>query len=365
MKSRLFRALVCLLVICCLIINISPIKAKAVDPVTISAAAILGVTVIALSAYCGFVLAPPDVDFIEDVGEEFNDFVQVVVSTGGFPGSDDDDEVDDLVDTLTNEIFDTMGLYTDSVSNALSKSTTIVDPAIFGGFIGLMPAFKLFLKWMIQNGYLDREVQVPHSLGFYLYGDYYLPKFPDIEDHPYQVLVKAGTNYYMNYSDTIFYYDSSSGKCVCPTSYSHYDVGLPQYKLDSWNVTSTLGDPSHHFRNTLTGVTGTNDVILWSNFDILSYQDGTTVCFVGSEPSSTSKESERIEPLHILGPISASIVSGMEAAGIPLPEKFNYVKLFDGFSDRGLSAVYDNINQIAQYLKDGSLPLEDYQESIT
>ena len=371
MKSRILRALVCLLVICCLVINISPIKARAVDPLTLSAAAILGVTILGLSAYCGFVLAPPDVDYLEDVGEEFNEFLEVVIATGGMPDDDDDDTnnpVDDLIDQITSSTFDKVKVYTDAVGDALKGDDLIYDPAIAGGFAGCEAAFKLFLKWMIQNGYLDRSVDVPAASGWSYYGDYYLPTIPEIDGFPYvAIYLYARSTYQIIYSNEPLYYHKTWGALSHPGDpQTYYRIPLPLSDLEIWDSYSSYSVPADPSVNTSPSLSYTSGTPLWSNYDIVcTTTQPNYLFFAGSEPSNSAPEEEQIKPLVVLGPISGSIADGLTANGIPLPDQFNYVKLFDGFSDSGVSGVFDNINQIAQYLKDGTLTLDDYQDSLS
>lgn len=377
--NKILRIVVCLVLVCTLVVGISPIKAKASELVTLSAAAILGITAIDLAYYCGFILAPPDVDFIEDVGEEFQEFVEDVVYTGGLPGSPDDDDdetnngsddytVTEIIQDVTTAGTSVLNEYTTYVGQALKGSMEFYDPRIFGGFAGTLPAFTLFLYWMIQNGYLDRTVDVPVTTGWSYYGDFYLPTFPTIEDHPYQVLVYADwlKAYYMNYSDHPFYYNSSKTQCFCLDSYSHYDLQLSKSSLEDWNVSSSHNSPVHHSRNNSSAVTGSSDVMIWSNFDIYSITDGVTLCFAGSESSSTTKEIERVEPdVVVYNSIAEALrAGGITAAEISIPQKVDLEKIFAGAVAGGLPAVQNQLLQNAQQITTESA-LKDYQESIT
>lgn len=374
MKSRIFRAVICLVLICCLVINLSPLRAKAVGPVTITTAAILGATVIALAAYCGFVFAPPDVGFIEDVGEDFEEFLDVVIYTGGFPGSDDDDEVDELVDTITSAMLDTVDSYTNNVGDALRGSTALTDPAIYGGFVGTMAAFRLYLKWMIQNGFLDRAFDAEQAPdGFMFYNQHILPEIPDDLLNSYTWLVRSTETQYYAYvpedNAHCFRADSSDGKVYVDSDPS--DFSLPSF-TKPYNYASIVTDPPSWPDATDRNL-GLNwgrysigislDSIIWTNTDL--YYDDGTIALEGSVPSPTRKETERIEPTIILGPISSAIVDGMKAADIPLPEGLNFVRLFEGFEDNGFNSVFENFKKDALSLKDGSMSLSDYQEAMT
>ena len=358
--KKVFRGLVCLILVFTLLIGVSPIKARAVDPVTITAAAILGVTVLALSAYCGFALAPPDVDFVEDVGEEFSEFVQYVSGTGGLPDDDDDetnnggdDSIDELIEQITSSTMDQLEYYTDAVGDAIKGNRTFYDAAIFGGFAGLEPAFKLFLKWMIQNGWLDRTVEVPASAGFMYYGDLLLPSLDLEDDRDYIIKFSSSSPYTMYRSSPGYSISSNSSGALNCVSYV------------SSNVSGKFGDVDWCGWGGLYNLVGNISDVIWSYHDIL-YPDGS-VAVPGSVPSSSIVESQRVEPLSIVPDSVASgiVAGGILASDISLPDKVDHEKLFQGVVTGGIeSAFTDSLNN-AQNIADGTTTLNVFQQYIT
>lgn len=364
------RVFICLVLVCTLTFGISPIKAKAVEPISISASAILGVTALALMGYVGFAMAPPDVDFIEDVGEAFEDFVDTVVTTGGFPDGDPNDDSDDLIDQITENTKEAISRYTSEIGDALNGNKTLLDPAIFGGFAGLEPSFKQFLKWMIQNGFLDRTVDVPAASGWTYYGDYLLPSYPIFEDYPYMYLRITYLGYAMTYSSSpVFCQLSSSGtpsyKVTESSQYFTKSVSLS--KVENWNITDSISSTKGFVYNLSTGDTqSSNEFIVWSNFDVMSYNDGSILIHSGSEPCTSFVQVESVEPLGTVGSVVDSIITGgLKASEISLPEKVDFENIFGSVVSGGLASAYTDSLTNAQNLVDGTTSLSDYQQSIT
>lgn len=367
--KKVLRVFVCLALVCALLIGVSPIKARAVDPITITAAAILGVTVLALSAYCGFALAPPDVDFVEDVGEEFSEFVQYVSGTGGLPDDDDDetnnggdDSIDELIEQITSSTMDQLEYYTDAVGDAIKGNRTFYDAAIFGGFAGLEPAFKLFLKWMIQNGWLDRTVDgTTAPSGFMYYNGILLPEMPEdyleaynwliLTYYPYRVLQIPSDHYFVLSTSDSKLYPRSSYSSSNSISYSHSSLSSSGTFPTSFPGSNNVGLNSGNF--------------VWSDHDI--YNDQGDLVFVGSVPSPTLTEVQRVEPLSIVpDSVASGIVAGdILASDISLPDKVDHEKLFQGVVTGGIeSAFTDSLNN-AQNIADGTTTLNVFQQYIT
>lgn len=366
--KKVLRVFVCLALVCALLIGVSPIKARAVDPITITAAAILGVTVLALSAYCGFALAPPDVDFVEDVGEEFSEFVQYVSGTGGLPDDDDDetnnggdDSIDELIEQITSSTMDQLEYYTDAVGDAIKGNRTFYDAAIFGGFAGLEPAFKLFLKWMIQNRFLDRNVDVLAASGSMYYNGILLPAMPDGYLESYDWMICSYLSSYRVFrigSDLDFVKSTADAKLYARSSLTS-STKSTYFRND---LSPTGAFPTMGYGNNNVGVSYS---VVWADHDI--YNDQGDLVFAGSVPSPTLTEVQRVEPLSIVpDSVAAGIVAGgLLASDISFPDKVDHEKIFGGVVTGGIESAYTDSLHNAQNIADGTTTLNVFQQYIT
>ena len=71
-KSRWFRALICLLIVCCLIFHMSPIKAEAL---ALEASLAIGLVGALILASAGVVFVPETTNQIQAIGQSFQNYM--------------------------------------------------------------------------------------------------------------------------------------------------------------------------------------------------------------------------------------------------------------------------------------------------
>lgn len=340
LHSRLFRLLVCLILVASFLVNLSPLKAEATAVVG-TLLTFEGLMAALFSMSIGVVAVDLTVETWNKIGQGLGEeianadssvaeaWVDVEALYNSY-GPDDDDPEDALE-------------WAEKLKHALSR--------------GLLAAIAGWLCSLVNMGGYDVGGDAA-TTGWTYYGEFLLPTFPTYDDHPYQVLIKSTSGrYYMNYTNKPLY-ATSNGLIYCSTSYTHYDCNVSESLLDSWSSSDSIfKSTTRHSRNSSIAVISESDIFLWTNVNIYS-ASGSTLYYSGSEPTTT--KTEIIEPSIYVGDIPQQIQDGdknEENLELPIIDPFRVIQ--------SPSTALDDVNQLQQQLQSGTTTLDQYLEQVT
>ena len=373
MKSRIFRALVCFLVICCLVINISPIKANAFALETFLAFftddVIMGISLGVLILASGFVPQVPNSDFFQNINQRYDEFIEFeldysgLIDTDGDGDPDDDDErapssedVAKMVEKSRQFVKDAGAIVREQISEGwTSKDYQIVMQLSNLASLGLGAAIPQFIESLIQDGFIAFRGEAAAD-GYAYYNGYLFPLVLQ-SANPYFTIYQLSDGSIRHFSKTFelsiqsdldgSYYFSCS-----PDSGREYILtdGVWESGFQYGYIEKSMGMLSDGAR------------IIWANYDVL-YPDGS-LYLAGSEP--LTQEEAYLEAVAVLGETAQGIQNGTHSAqDIVIPEKIDLTSLFGGADENGLDAVVSNYLASTQSVVNGDISLDDYRSSIT
>jgi len=373
--KRLLQVAVCLVLVCCLVVGVSPISAKATEVIALDVLlasltddACVGLLVFAGLLSSGMIIETPDVGALEDAGEAVREYVveNMYIPGSGSPEDPDDDDLteEEVIAKAKEEAASWGGKVREQVGKAKPWGTA--DHIILNVGAFMMGAATDFIVDCIQQGYFEREVETPVASGWTYYGDTLLPTAPTYADCPYIICFTDGNKYFFRNSSSPLRLKPSNNYLYAVKSCSVCKDFIPVSYVDSWDASKRY---SH---SDLSSVSSGNVVdyycvqILWSNYDVYSYTDGSLVHSADSDPSTTTTTTESIAPIATVGPIVDGIIAGgLTAADIPIPETVDLYSIFQGVETGGLEAVVGNMKSSAAGLASGAISLSDFQQSIT
>lgn len=348
----------CLVLVCTLVVGVSPIRAKAAYVPVLSDAVVLGTCILVFGMASGFI-PPPTLlmDQVEDVGEAFDYVIDDLVFEIQFPS---DSSPDDLDDDEKDEFQKTV----DKSREDVKKFGTAVKEQVGSGMSGLAPSATVatllssFIFDCIEKGYFEYETESSVTDGYSYYGDHLIQTLPNYDPDTYTYFIKALTPTDSNPSPYICYRSTA----VLPVSSSTGKIAMQARK--SYSYFNVSKDEWDSFGGSVYNNIFLDDSVIWVSRDLF-YEDGS-LAFAGSEPRSSATETKIIEPVAEIGAVVEGIKTGaLTAADIPIPETVDLSAIFAGVETGGLEAVLGNIQDSAQGLASGAVALSDFQQSIT
>ena len=178
--KRIARILICLVLVCCLMVDISPIKAEALEPATITVAASIGILV-AIIGLCGGVAKDTTTDFLNDFINDCKNFL-----TLNYNFITDDDKI-----------------------KVWSTANPDVPYAVDWEFI------EAVREWMWESETVS-GIEIPD--GYALYGDTLLPSMDSfgtyLSEYGNVCVVDVNytdADYYLIFSSCTPFYETSNG----------------------------------------------------------------------------------------------------------------------------------------------------------
>lgn len=361
--KKLLRVAVCLVLVCTLLIGISPIRAKAVVIETVLAQLTpyfcYGVLAWLILTSAGQVFEPPDIKFIEDLGEGWER--EIYNYDYGSSGSGGDDERDEDLENL-KKFYSALR----TVLNDKGKITkdVLADLAVQLPF----HALSTFIAYCIHNGYFEGS-SADVTDGFVDTLSVYIPSldetrlvsksasYPDDKFYPEPIVFSYSC---VDSSGSIYYYSGCLAAHTAPSCTVNGSFRSYEFKSDFYY--SYISDISGISESILTSYDDVDGLHFGPyHFDSVSARDD----FLSSFDLETSP-SYRIEPDAEIGPIVEGIKTGaLTAADIPVPEVVDLSSIFAGIEIDGLEAVRSNMVNEAQNIVNGTTSLEDFRQSIT
>lgn len=336
-KSRWFRALICLLMVCCLIFHMSPIKAEALA-LEASLAIGLAACLIAVTG-AGIVFVPETTSQIQAIGQSFQNYMtqwgtannkQAEVQDWFFgiqfydPGDDGDEDDDDWVSPTNRKV-------------QLAR--------------GILAGISAWCASIILGNIQVEEESDPAPAGYMYYNGVELPIMPEYDTaaNPFCFIAIDSSGSYVFYTVDVECHVLSNGDFHVKQKGTLIGYVI---SYGAWSRTGSLG------RNPASGYPPIYRVgeyeIVWSNFDI--YQ-GDVLIMSASEP--TASYTTVVEPETYVGDIPQQIQDGeLEPGGIELPD-INY----DPLIQPGVSLQDSTIGTLHK-LSTGELSYENFLQQI-
>lgn len=344
--KKILKIVVCLVLVCALMVQISPIKSEAfameMALTGVAAAGAVGLLYLAMAG--GAVYVPEGLGTFEAVGTAFTEYMYQWGSTaeqleeneqffggltlyGGNPDDDGDDDIDRKVRPL-DWIRRGAALFT---AAAILAECAIVE-----------------------------QKEVPATTGWSYYGDYYLPTIPIYDDAPYITLTSTSTGYTIYWTNQPFYDYSYSGTNyafrLVSTATGYYSK-VTNTEIENWNLSSSYRKSGSttwgHEYNQCPNVT-----YQWSNYDFFSFKDNSLVAS-GSEPCTSFVQEEAVEPNSFVTAVKDQLSSGeLSANDLVIPD-INYENLIG--SD---GSLVTGITDILTRLDEGIITHEEFMEIV-
>ena len=334
--SRILRCLVCLVLICSLLINCSPIKAKAV---AVEASIAIGIIAMMILASAGVVYTASTTNQIQAIGNSFQTHMyqwgtsaekldEVDAFFNGlhlyYPGSGDDDETPH------------------------DKQVRLAR-GILAGITAWVASLAL--------GMIDIEETLETAPeGYAYYGEILAPALPNYNSmtYPYTFVGRSS-------SDAKLFLYVSSAPFNARTYSGQFDFSLANYGTST--ISYARYEVSNGFwiesdgSNLNTGkfISGSYDLV-WSDYDI---NDKNGTLYVATGPAPFSAMVETIDPIYV-GDIPDQLQSGeLEPEAIPLPD----INLEPYIEDGQLAPqkVIDTMSNLST----GALPYDQFLQQST
>ena len=359
-KGRFFRALVCFLVISCLMFSYIalPSRAFAFAEVAIPA---LALVLMYLILQTGFI-PPPDITIanLDQLDKSFRNWYGDLDITFRNPDDPWPDDLDDEETDLSNQLDAIKDAINNGAEEDLEQTLKISDE--------LLTAFKLFTAFCIGENTI-RLLGEEAPEGYAYYNWHKLPVIPDDLLNSYTWLVRfTGTEYYAYVPGNdahCFRADSSDGKVYVDSNPS--DFTIPSL-TQPYHYASIVTDPPS-WPDATDRQIGLNwgrysigmslDSIIWTNTDL--YYDDGTLALAASAPSTL--EEVYLEAVAILGETAQGIQDGTKTSDdLLIPQYVNVAELFANATTA--DDLMENFNQISQELQDGTRDYNEFAQSV-
>lgn len=334
-KQRIFRVLVCFVLICALVVNISPIKAKAFA--TETAMALGGIACI-IAMYVGVVFNPQSQAQLVAIGDSFGGYIS--------------ERAESLEDSLdVTELFDYWELATGGGDgDDFDPNRTKIKLAR-----GLLKLIAGWIYTAVVTGAVEGSSGVSAPVGYTFYGEHCLVTAPAPSDTlPYTCLCYSPGD--VNFEYWLF----------CGTA--PFDIRFldnKNYWLNSNSdpfVVYVLDDAAdlqwyEATNNDSYKYIGSYQVV-WANHDIVDDSNSEIIRVEGSPATNAQKVT--VVPEIYVGDIPSQIQNGsITVEDIELPEN---VDLSSVITSR--DTLLDDISNSAQKFQDGTLSLDEYKNQI-
>ena len=321
-----------MVLICCILVNVSPIRAKAL---AVETGIAIGIIAALIAAAAGVAFHPQTADDFVAIGNSFSDHMlnwkdesgNVVVSEEWLIGL---------------KIFD----------QATSGGEDPGDPKDYRVQLarGLLAGISAWCAFIILG---LRKVEVEEELtdGWYYYNSiddatYYLPPLPEGHGTTYPACAIYQSNGYQLVMAQGFPYRSNSGKLQVTGPYVTYQCndGDIEWEYITGSDAGTSFSVPYNAK--------------WANVTI-PFFNGSTNWAVGASPVS-SKTGELI-PIYV-GDIPQQVQDGeMDEEDIPLPLEIDYSKLFE---NTGTSTAQEAVQKTLEQLSTGQITYDQFMDTI-
>lgn len=338
LNSHSFRFLVCFILVCCILVNISPFNANASAVVgSVITGTGLFATLFAMSL--GVVFVDLTADLINALGNSFTEHVTKSSAT--------DNETE-----ILNVWIEPIQVDLNSGGISQLPPDQDDDPSIWGALAGLFTIpYDLkdnFLNWAraLING--DAVIEVPESeapKGFMYYNGMLLSTFDVPAEYPSVLILNTGTGYtaYCSAAPFVLYEDLRGLYVYLTDKYVFYRYN---YDTQTWGEQRAIANKEKLYSSFL---------LAWTNFNL--YRDSGELFLASSEPSPV--KTEPILPNIYVGDIPQKVQSGDfndDDYNIPY---INPIKLWENQTD----AVHA-LNNVATQLQDQTMTYDQYLQQI-
>lgn len=328
------RVLVCLALVCCILVNASPIKAKAAA--TTTGLSLLGMMIALMG---GVALQPQTAEEFDAIGQSFSNSL----TTWGKVNA-----MEEVIEVFLSQAWD------DWVSNPRPVNYSApIKSAITGWIISLIVAGGVEIGGEVA----------PDSWSYY--GDLLLPTFRTYEGYPYCCILENDGAYNVIHSSAPFRFSVKSGKGNAKSiSATNFIVDyVYKRELETWDPYNSKYSRLGTSSPTAAGVLSPayNATIVWANFDVYYYNDGTTLVCPGS--SVADRYGTVLSPA-LVGAIPGQVENGeltQEDFEKKLPYTIDPTSLLQDTSKESLNeALQETIAKVIA----GEMTYEEYMESV-
>lgn len=341
LHSRVFRFLVCLVLIGCILVNLSPLKASATSVVVPAAVLTFeGLMAALYSMGIGIVATALTVEAWNNIGNSLTDYI---TDTGDTTITEAWIDLEAMYDSY----IPGGGLDPDDELKWAEKLKTVLSRGLLGAIAG-------WLCTLVNMGGYEVEGEEA-STSYSYFNGVLLPSLPSTvpDTYSYAVIELNGSTYSLvasTYPLTIHTVQSDG------LFYTRFLKAGYKYCRYSATASSTEWT-SKGVSTSVNSATMTQYPIVWSNYDLV-YESDNSVLYSGSEPSST--QTTIIEPSIYVGDIPQQIQDGEKDKDnlvLPIIDPFRFIQT--------PSTALDDVNQMQQALKDGTTTLDQYLEQVT
>ena len=328
-RSRWFRVVVCLLMVCCLVFHMSPIKAEALALEASLAVGLIGALILATA---GVVFVPETTNQIQAIGQSLQTHMmqwgaannkQTEVQDWFFgiefydPGDDGDEDDDDWVSPTNRRVNLARGI--------LAGITSWVASIILG------------------NIQVEEETAVVS--GYAYYNGTLLPEIATVSGNPHAIICNPQEDMYRLVL-TSKPVTPDKGSAIVTYSICYLYEYKPGYT--GWTYLQSSGGNGYYVSNT--------ENVIWSNTD-LNYYKTSTLAIAATDPVYV--QTAPVLPSTYVGDIPQQIQDGtLEPGGIELPD-INY----DPLIQPGISLQDSTIGTLYK-LSTGELSYENFLQQI-
>ncbi len=345
--NRLFRFLVCLVLVLSFLVNLSPLKADATAVVG-GVLTFEGLMAALYSMGIGIVATELTVEAWNNIG---NSLTKAITDTGD--------------STITEAWIDLEAMYDSYIPGGGQdpddelKWAEKLKHALSRGLLGAIAG------WLCTLVNLDGfEISKDSAEeGFAFYNGVVLPTFnsiaSDYPNYPYYTI------FYSRYSNEFRLLLSNYQFCchipIDSIRNFHYEIDSPKsrlYVLSADEFIFNKSSTGYLYKNydLSTEVNSTHLELIWTNYDYINITNNS-VYMAGSEPTTT--QTEIIEPTIYVGDIPQQIKDGekdKDTLILPPIDPFRVIQ----FPDTALN----DVNQLQQQLADGTITLDQYLDNV-
>lgn len=348
--KRIGRTLVCLLVVLCLIIYISPIRAEAV---AVGATAVTGT--VAAGALGWLFAAAMGVVFVDVTAELISGIGESVTSHVADYYADDEQTTNTVTEFFADLSYSFGGSGDDGTNNGDDSGGT--DSPLMPLPMDILAGLVDWAQGLITGDAaveVEEETEAPD--GYYFYSGHL---FPDVSSY-------ISNKYLYAY----IYFDASVDAYKLLVTSKPAEFSVIYYALRTSNYVSWktyvydndngwyLSYSENNYEGCLTFVGDEGDILIWSNVDVLSQSSGD-IWFSYSEPTYACTQPTVVEPSTYVGDIPSQVEDGtFDEDAYELPY-INYAQIFQGQTD-----IVDALNNVASQLQDQTMTYEQYMELI-
>jgi len=359
MRNRVFRCLVCFALICCILVNCSPIRVQATE-VAVGAAG-FGVLLWAMLMSCGVVYEPTN-DFLNQLDKEGqaiigealanleeaerlaaeDEFRRTVIDRMYFSDDPDFPDYDDGYED--NEVPD-WGIKSGENHNLIMGS-------LLGGRLA---------RWfydIIQDGGFSVDGEAAPE-GYAYYNGILLPEFTStmqsrLDECPFVYLRYSSkrSTYYMHFVDVLPVIRENSGAYIYHDNARQFVFKFELDGSSGWDGGTFSSDQSGGW----SADNENSSLLVWVMQDL--YYENGGIYFSGSAPSSTY--TEIIIPSTYFGEVPDQVRDGTsDESNMPIPEVFNLQDIV-----KSASSSYSDLQQIYNQVYNGDMSYQDYMDQI-